>query len=744
MKQKIEPLKIAYSEDNFIAVILLHRNTKNSKVISCSSIFNELTLKKFDFLMSKKKIEREFWDFMRSNKLEERITIFSDPLVMLSQYIIVSISGDEMKASISVNIPERFQNMVSVPLLYRILKNSKVQAGISQDRINTLFSKLNSERTIQNFPVASGQSEIFGHDGQMKLSTLFKNKIIFDKKSKNKKSKPLPAETTDYSVTRGDILVTVYPGQKGKEGFKVNGKKLWSPENTKVVKTPTVSMGRNVKEVVHKDRIEYQAEVGGRAFFINNRIIDVEEAIDGNFSLELSKDNLSCSLILQGPMGGKEISFSNIKESIEKRGIKINIGIENLKSEITSLNDSNNGSRRKIEIAKGFSPENGRDEKIEWDINIENIHIPAVDSHGDIDYKSCPSLPFIREKEKAGILYPATKGEKNGVDIYGKEIPAEDGKKVKIEISNIFDFTDGVENNKKCKYLIAKTSGLVIQKKNEIKIIKVFETKEIGLSTGNVDFDGIVIVNGTVQDGFYLKATKEIIIKESVGACIIESKGNIQIKGGVNGGNKGKIISEKDIIVKYAENSTIIAGGTIMIEKHTLLSNIVSYGDIFIGKNRKDGKVIGSRLMAAKKIHTNYVGANTSIDSCLWAGVHYTAYNALKKIEKLLEELNTKLSGLQMELLDKKKLSGDEVKELEKQKDLLLKKQTAFQNKKNEFRKRAFSTVDIEIEIINNIQAHTMIKMAEIEQPLAAPGSGVKFLLQNGQITREDLKKTRK
>ncbi len=122
---------------------------------------------------------------MRSNKLEERITIFSDPLVMLSQYIIVSISGDEMKASISVNIPERFQNMVSVPLLYRILKNSKVQAGISQDRINTLFSKLNSERTIQNFPVASGQTEIFGHDGQMKLSSLFKNKIIFDKKSKN-------------------------------------------------------------------------------------------------------------------------------------------------------------------------------------------------------------------------------------------------------------------------------------------------------------------------------------------------------------------------------------------------------------------------------------------------------------------------------------------------------------------------------------------------------------------------------
>ena len=70
---------------------------------------------------------------------------------------------------------------------------------------------------------------------------------------------------------------------------------------------------------------------------------------------------------------------------------------------------------------------------------------------------------------------------------------------------------------------------------------------DVDYSTGNIQFNGNVVINGTVPDGFEVKAEGDIVVMKIAESARLEAGRDIIIKGGVQGKGKGLVSAGRDI-----------------------------------------------------------------------------------------------------------------------------------------------------------------------------------------------------
>jgi uncharacterized protein len=728
--------KLTFFEDNQIAIITIIRKKTNNKIISSQTIFSELDKKKFAHLKSKKEIDQKIWNFMKSKEAELKIRIFSDNLSEILTNSSVRITDDEMKAYLSMTAGPGLSGKITTVLLQRVLKNAGVIKGMMFDELDDITATLNAKPGyMKEILVAQGETEVFASDGQIVLSEQFNSATELNNTGKNR------GISTGFTVRYDDVLVKVLPGQKGMEGITVKGKKTWSKDNSKIYKTPTVTISRNVKEIVSPSMIEYKAECDGRAFFLKNSIIDLVEIVNSRLILKISKDNLTCTLQLYGPMGGTPLNYSMVQKLIEKRGIVGAIPLEDIEKLIHELNDENNAGNRDIIIALGVPPVHGKDEDIEWYVNIEYVYVPQVDDSGSVNYKTGRTQPFIRKGEIAGMLRTATKAEEDGTDVFGSSIAAKDGISLELDWQDYFEQKKREKEGIEYISLIAVISGLVQKEKNKITIIPVFETITVDYTCGNINFDGSVIIKDSISDGFEVKATGDVHVKGSVGACLIESGGSVIISGGMNGRKKGLIKAKNDIIIKFAENCSLFSARNILVESHILLSSIVSLDRILVGKQKKNGKIIGSQVCALKSITVNQIGSHTAEDSMIWVGIRKNVYDAYIKYLEMEKKVQNILASIQIQLTESQQSSSKKSSLLIQKKNEFLEKQNYIQEKKNKYFEKSFIKDKSEIVVLNNVKENTILRIAEAELELLGSKQKVIFTLKDSVISYNDIKK---
>ena len=128
--------------------------------------------------------------------------------------------------------------------------------------------------------------------------------------------------------------------------------------------------------------------------------------------------------------------------------------------------------------------------------------------------------------------------------------------------------------------------------------------------TGNIKFDGCVTIMGTVADGFYVEATKDIEINGALGLGNIKGitshEGNIYIRGGIAAKNHVEIKAKKDVFIKFLDNVTVKCGGAAHIGFYCINSNVYAK-EVYIESFR--GNIIGGRVYSQIKISVPILGS---------------------------------------------------------------------------------------------------------------------------------------
>ena len=345
-----------------------------------------------------------------------------------------------------------------------------------------------------------------------------------------------------------------------------------------------------------------------------------------------------------------DISEGDIIGALKSSGIKTGIMYEKIKNIV-----KNPIKGEPLLVAQGIPAVDGKDATVDYKLTGEvKERRPVILDDGSVNYKDVRSYNVVSKGDVLAIKQPLTNG-KPGMDVFGNEIPAKDGKDVKIvEGKN----TKLVENGMK---LVASVDGIPILHDNMIEVNELFETKgDVDYSTGNIEFPGNIHVKGNVKPTFIVRAEKSVKIDGIIEAATVLSGENIECLG-VKGRSKGVVSAKGDVHAKFLENANVECKGSVYIDG-SIVNSTVHAGKMIKVEGRT-GEVISSNLIAGVAVIVKQLGAEMSSTTHVEVGMDpefrekvnelsakiYIDKENLKKVSRLmkaLEDLKKKKGGV--------------------------------------------------------------------------------------------------
>lgn len=119
--------------------------------------------------------------------------------------------------------------------------------------------------------------------------------------------------------------------------------------------------------------------------------------------------------------------------------------------------------------------------------------------------------------------------------------------------------------------------------------------RDVDYVTGNISFLGDVVVHGSVRSGFKIKG-RNILVKGTVEAAILEASHSIRVDAGVKGGQRAELRANGSIKVRFCENALLSAGKNVLVEGSCLHCKLV-VGNALAVRDKLIGGTVDCRRM---------------------------------------------------------------------------------------------------------------------------------------------------
>jgi uncharacterized protein (DUF342 family) len=256
-------------------------------------------------------------------------------------------------------------------------------------------------------------------------------------------------------------------------------------------------------------------------------------------------------------------------------------------------------------IAEGVKPVDGRDAYMQYNFETDDRKVRLREgSDGKIDFKELNIIQNVVENQPVAVRIPPEKGIP-GWTVNGKMLDAKDGRDINLPLgANVHISEDG-------STILASINGQVVMSNGLINIEPVYTVDNgVNLKSGNIDFRGTVMINGDVEDGFFIKADGNIEVNGSVGKADLDAEGDIIIHQGVNGKGEGRIHCGKSLWARFIQNANIQSGCMVVASDGIINSNIIA--DERIICQGKRASIMGGKLRAGEEINAKTLGNPTS------------------------------------------------------------------------------------------------------------------------------------
>jgi uncharacterized protein len=389
------------------------------------------------------------------------------------------------------------------------------------------------------------------------------------------------------------------------------------------------------------------------------KVADFSKAPEPKIQVSVTRDRMEASLQVDLPHGCRSISVEEIMEKIKASGVVFGINGE-------AAEEAHKHHGYRTTCAKGQPQINGKDAAIKYCINTENKGRPAELENGRVDYKDLNLFITVHEGQLLAEKIPPTAGI-NGTDVLGQPVLAKPGKDKLMPAGKNVQVVDNT--------IISNITGQLLIANNKINVMPSIEINgDVDLSTGNIEFEGSVTVRGSVQEGFSVKAEGNVEVCGIVSGCIIEGK-SVLIRTGIQGMNKGYVKAQENVVAKFIENATVIAGEDILVNDSVLNSRISAAKRVIVEGKR--GLIVGGKIMAGEEIRAKVIGTQASRTE-LEVGVNPMLREEYQNIRRNFKKVEVSLDKAQKALTILKSMDQSSMSQNKKEMLLRLTK-TRFQ-----------------------------------------------------------------
>lgn len=301
-------------------------------------------------------------------------------------------------------------------------------------------------------------------------------------------------------------------------------------------------------------------------------------------------------------------------------------------------------------IAKGVPPRHGKDGHVEWLIDQNPNQQPTDepgssaeprDSEEPVSFYDRSVYTVVRIGDVLAKVHQPTPGV-DGRDVTGKTLAARDGRPVDFKHDESILVAKGDQ-------ALAQASGVLDRSGKTICIRDTIEVdKYIDFNTGNIDFDGSVIVHKGVRDCFKVHAEKDIEVRGLIEAAMIRAGRDLRALGGFAGREQGEARVAGNLYAKYLDAVQVHVRGDLCVDREIINCKTAVLGRIA----SPTGSIIGGETYVAGEVEVAELGAEGLPLTVVHVG-------ALPHLDPLIDQLRAIVDELihrRQQLLDEQEL----------------------------------------------------------------------------------------
>lgn len=368
--------------------------------------------------------------------------------------------------------------------------------------------------------------------------------------------------------------------------------------------------------------------------------IENQNSNDIDIVIEISNNYYEAFITIVSSNDEISISREDIISALKRKNV-----VYGLKDNVIDSIVNNPCDVYRVSIAEGEEHINGEPGRIEYHFDMESKKKPKMLSDGTVDHKQ---IDYILKAKKGDIL--ATKilptENKDGKTVTGRTIKGKAGKLFEFKMGkNVTTSDDGI-------HLLASENGMIKFDDGRVSIIKVLEISEdVGISTGNISFEGKIIVRGNVNTGYSINSSDDVEIFGVVAGSEITAY-NIIIHKGVH--NDAKLVANGNITAHFMESCYAEAKGDIICDA-IIHCEINCLGSVIA--TEKKGLILGGNLNVRKEVVAKTIGSQIGSITRIHVGIDEGLLMELKNIKQSIKEIKDDIKKIKqaIDILQKKR-----------------------------------------------------------------------------------------
>ncbi|MFN3429860.1 MAG: DUF342 domain-containing protein, partial [Candidatus Sericytochromatia bacterium] len=164
-------------------------------------------------------------------------------------------------------------------------------------------------------------------------------------------------------------------------------------------------------------------------------------------------------------------------------------------------------------------------------------------------------------------------------------------------------------------------------------------TGSVSLATGNIQYEGDLVILGHVEQQMAVHATGNVTIRGNVEGARVTAGGGITVEGGVRPQAPHEAAHHQH--VKFCENSTIRCGGSVGVQEDLVHGKVEAGTAVVAG-----GAIVGGETQVSERVEARMLGARLGTATQILVMPPVVANEALKAVEAERESIQANLNRI--------------------------------------------------------------------------------------------------
>ena len=433
--------------------------------------------------------------------------------------------------------------------------------------------------------------------------------------------------------------------------------------------------------------------------------------------------------------GGEEMTENEIIGDLRIAGVKYGVR----KKAIDHFLENHEYCRDYL-VAVATKPRHGHDAKVTYHFDINQTVRPKMNEDGSVDFHQLGNIKPVEAGQKLATLTPVDFGSP-GMSVTGKTLKPKAVRNRTLRFGRNIRISDD-----RCK-IYSEVAGHVTLVEDMVMVSDIYQVPaNVDASTGDIEYNGTVQVTGNVNTGYKIKADGDIVVNGVVESAELYAGGNIVLKRGMQGGEKGILEAEGNITAKFIESANVKCKGMLKADA-VLNSKVECREDIEV--RGKKGLINGGSIRTYGNISATTIGSemgsNTKIevisDKDLIIRVN-DIHERNKEIDAELKKIEEVTNGIKAQLSHGEEISEEQkgfVKRATQSKTALQKELKENRYERDNLVERIDNNKRSCVKVYDAIYAGTEVSVKDATRIIHDPISHCRFVRDGADVKMTDL-----